>query len=95
LDPHKTGFCPYPAGGLLYRNGNIRKFLAQTAAYVHHGQAAQVRATVLSHAFCGDKRKILRIKNTDQTLHLDADLNANPDPEFYLMCIGMRIRIFI
>eukprot|EP00092_Neocalanus_flemingeri_P000078 GFUD01000080.1.p1 GENE.GFUD01000080.1~~GFUD01000080.1.p1 ORF type:complete len:1171 (-),score=266.56 GFUD01000080.1:163-3675(-) len=37
LDPHKSGFCPYPAGGLLYKNGNIRKFLAQTAAYVSHG----------------------------------------------------------
>jgi len=37
LDPHKSGFCPYPAGGLLYRNGNIRKFLAQKAAYVNHG----------------------------------------------------------
>ena len=37
LDPHKSGFCPYPAGGLLYRNGNIRKFLAQRAAYVNHG----------------------------------------------------------
>ena len=34
LDPHKSGFCPYPAGGLLYRNGNIRQFLAQKAAYV-------------------------------------------------------------
>jgi len=38
LDPHKTGFCPYPAGGLLYRNGNIRNFLAQKAAYVNHGE---------------------------------------------------------
>ena len=37
LDPHKSGFCPYPAGGLLYRNGNIRHFLAQKAAYVAHG----------------------------------------------------------
>lgn len=37
LDPHKSGFCPYPAGGLLYRNRNIRKFLAQKAAYVNHG----------------------------------------------------------
>ena len=37
LDPHKSGFCPYPAGGLLYKNGNIRKFLAQNAAYVSHG----------------------------------------------------------
>ena len=38
LDPHKSGFCPYPAGGLLYRNGNIRNFLAQGAAYISHGQ---------------------------------------------------------
>ena len=38
LDPHKSGFCPYPAGGLLYRNGNIRNFLAQSAAYVSHGE---------------------------------------------------------
>ena len=37
LDPHKSGFCPYPAGGLLYRNGNIRHFLAQGAAYISHG----------------------------------------------------------
>ena len=37
IDPHKSGFCPYPAGGLVYRNGNIRKFLAQKAAYVNHG----------------------------------------------------------
>ena len=37
VDPHKSGFCPYPAGGLLYRNGNIRHFLAQKAAYVNHG----------------------------------------------------------
>ena len=37
LDPHKSGFCPYPAGGLLYRNGKIRNFLAQKAAYVSHG----------------------------------------------------------
>ena len=37
VDPHKSGFCPYPAGGLLYRNGNIRHFLAQKAAYVSHG----------------------------------------------------------
>ena len=38
LDPHKSGFCPYPAGGLLYRNGNIRHFLAQGAAYISHGK---------------------------------------------------------
>ena len=37
VDPHKSGFCPYPAGGLLYRNGNIRHFLAQKAAYLSHG----------------------------------------------------------
>ena len=24
VDPHKAGFCPYPAGALLYRNGTMK-----------------------------------------------------------------------
>lgn len=27
IDPHKAGFCPYPAGGLCYRNDKIRELL--------------------------------------------------------------------
>ncbi|KAL4229059.1 hypothetical protein ACF0H5_012097 [Mactra antiquata] len=36
VDPHKSGFCPYPAGGLCYRNGNMRGFIKVEAAVVFH-----------------------------------------------------------
>ncbi|KAL4238900.1 hypothetical protein ACF0H5_003607 [Mactra antiquata] len=35
VDPHKTGFCPFPAGGLCYRNGNMRGFVKVEAAVVY------------------------------------------------------------
>ncbi|XP_033729874.1 L-tyrosine decarboxylase-like [Pecten maximus] len=28
IDPHKSGYCPYPAGGLCYRNGHMKSFIA-------------------------------------------------------------------
>ncbi|XP_069121903.1 L-tyrosine decarboxylase-like [Argopecten irradians] len=28
IDPHKSGYCPYPAGGLCYRNGHMKSFVA-------------------------------------------------------------------
>ncbi|XP_060073984.1 L-tyrosine decarboxylase-like [Ylistrum balloti] len=28
IDPHKAGYCPYPAGFLCYRNGQMKSFLA-------------------------------------------------------------------
>ncbi|MBT8409350.1 MAG: decarboxylase [Alphaproteobacteria bacterium] len=37
LDPHKSGFVPYPAGGLCYRNGNMREVLTFAAPVVFHG----------------------------------------------------------
>jgi len=37
LDPHKSGFIPYPAGGLCYRNGRMRDLIAYTAPVVFHG----------------------------------------------------------
>ncbi|KDQ15195.1 hypothetical protein BOTBODRAFT_108992 [Botryobasidium botryosum FD-172 SS1] len=30
LDPHKTGYIPYPAGGLCYRDGRMRHFITWT-----------------------------------------------------------------
>ncbi|KAL4225690.1 hypothetical protein ACF0H5_016379 [Mactra antiquata] len=36
VDPHKSGFCPYPAGGLCYRNGNMRGFVQVEASVVYH-----------------------------------------------------------
>lgn len=37
LDPHKSGFIPYPAGSLCYRNGAMRKLIAFTAPVIVHG----------------------------------------------------------
>ncbi|XP_060070828.1 L-tyrosine decarboxylase-like [Ylistrum balloti] len=28
IDPHKSGYCPYPAGGLCYRNGHMKSFIS-------------------------------------------------------------------
>ncbi|XP_033758319.1 L-tyrosine decarboxylase-like [Pecten maximus] len=41
VDPHKSGYCPYPAGGLCYRNGKMKLSLAfstdmlQSASYLN------------------------------------------------------------
>lgn len=37
IDPHKAGYCPYPAGGLCYRNGSQRNLVSFTAPVVYHG----------------------------------------------------------
>lgn len=37
LDPHKSGFIPYPAGSLCYRNGAMRDLIAYTSPVVFHG----------------------------------------------------------
>ena len=37
LDPHKSGFIPYPAGGLCYRNRDMRNLIAYAAPVVTHG----------------------------------------------------------
>ena len=36
IDPHKAGFCPYPAGSLLYRNGTMKGFITLAAPEVFH-----------------------------------------------------------
>ncbi len=37
IDPHKSGYLPYPAGGLCYRNGAMRNLVSFTAPVVYHG----------------------------------------------------------
>ncbi|KAF9477346.1 PLP-dependent transferase [Pholiota conissans] len=37
IDPHKSGYCTYPAGGLCYRDGRLRYMVTWTAPYVHQG----------------------------------------------------------
>ena len=36
IDPHKAGFCPYPAGALLYRNGALKEFITLAAPDIFH-----------------------------------------------------------
>ena len=36
IDPHKSGFIPYPAGALCYRNGAMRGLIKFTAPVVFH-----------------------------------------------------------
>ena len=31
IDPHKSGFCPYPAGAICYRNKDLNNFLSLTS----------------------------------------------------------------
>ncbi|XP_060073983.1 L-tyrosine decarboxylase-like [Ylistrum balloti] len=35
IDPHKTGYCPYPAGGICYRNGKMKSTLAIATDMLH------------------------------------------------------------
>ncbi len=39
VDPHKGGYCPYPAGALCYRNAAMRDAISLKAPVVFHSQA--------------------------------------------------------
>jgi glutamate/tyrosine decarboxylase-like PLP-dependent enzyme len=39
VDPHKSGYIPYPAGALCYRNGAMRNLVSFSAPVVFHGDA--------------------------------------------------------
>lgn len=34
IDPHKSGYIPYPAGGLCYRDGRMRYMVTWSAPYI-------------------------------------------------------------
>jgi glutamate/tyrosine decarboxylase-like PLP-dependent enzyme len=36
IDPHKSGYVPYPAGGLCYRNSAMRNLVSFTAPVIYH-----------------------------------------------------------
>lgn len=36
IDPHKSGFCPYPAGALCYRDSDMNTFLQITTAVAYY-----------------------------------------------------------
>jgi hypothetical protein len=37
IDPHKSGYCPYPAGGLCYKDGRMRYLITWTSPIVFRG----------------------------------------------------------
>lgn len=39
VDPHKSGYIPYPAGALCYRNSAMRDLVTFSAPVVYHGDA--------------------------------------------------------
>ncbi|MEC4815260.1 MAG: pyridoxal-dependent decarboxylase [Scytonema sp. PMC 1069.18] len=39
VDPHKSGYIPYPAGALCYRNSAMRDLVTFAAPYMYHGEA--------------------------------------------------------
>ncbi|EGO20111.1 hypothetical protein SERLADRAFT_452847 [Serpula lacrymans var. lacrymans S7.9] len=34
IDPHKSGYIPYPAGSLCYRNGKLKNMVTKSASYI-------------------------------------------------------------
>ncbi|KAF8466153.1 pyridoxal phosphate-dependent transferase [Kalaharituber pfeilii] len=36
IDPHKSGYCPYPAGSLCYRDGRLRYLITWKSPIVYH-----------------------------------------------------------
>jgi hypothetical protein len=42
LDPHKSGYVPYPAGGLCYRDGRMRYLLTWVAPYINNGSGESI-----------------------------------------------------
>ncbi|KAJ7201899.1 PLP-dependent transferase [Mycena pura] len=41
IDPHKSGYIPYPVGGLCYRDGRMRFLLTWSAPYLHQGEGGE------------------------------------------------------
>jgi hypothetical protein len=38
IDPHKSGYIPYPAGGLCYKDGRMRFLLTWAAPYIQQSK---------------------------------------------------------
>ena len=37
IDPHKSGYIPYPAGSLCYRNERMTSLVVWTTPYIDYG----------------------------------------------------------
>lgn len=42
IDPHKSGYCPYPAGGLCYRDSRMRYLVTWTSPVVYRGEVESI-----------------------------------------------------
>ncbi|KAH8880843.1 PLP-dependent transferase, partial [Thozetella sp. PMI_491] len=42
VDPHKSGYIPYPAGGLCYRDGRMRYLVTWTSPYLSRGSVTSI-----------------------------------------------------
>ncbi len=95
VDPHKSGYIPYPAGALCYRNSAMRDMVTFKAPYIVHGDAepavgiyglegskpgAAVAAVYLSH-------KVIRPTRSGYgQLHRKALFNCK---RFYARLLGL------
>ncbi|KZV86954.1 PLP-dependent transferase [Exidia glandulosa HHB12029] len=41
IDPHKSGYIPYPAGGLCYKDGRMRQLVTWSAPYLSMGSETE------------------------------------------------------
>jgi glutamate/tyrosine decarboxylase-like PLP-dependent enzyme len=55
LDPHKSGYQPYPAGGLCYRNSSMRNLVSLKSPVVYHGDMTHPDPTVGVYGIEGSK----------------------------------------
>ncbi|NVB40502.1 decarboxylase [Pseudenhygromyxa sp. WMMC2535] len=55
VDPHKTGYLPYPAGAMCYRNGAMRSLIAFEAPYINSDGSADTSLVIGSYGIEGSK----------------------------------------
>ena len=55
VDPHKTGYLPYPAGALCYRNMAMRSLIAFEAPYINSDAAAEDALVLGTYGIEGSK----------------------------------------
>ncbi|GBE87629.1 PLP-dependent transferase [Sparassis crispa] len=69
IDPHKSGYVPYPAGGLCYRDGRMRFLLTWTAPYLPQGTAESIGLYGVEGSKPGAAAAAVYLHNTVVGLH--------------------------
>ncbi len=55
VDPHKTGYLPYPAGALCYRNSAMRSLVSFEAPYINTSEGGDDALVIGSYGIEGSK----------------------------------------